>query len=158
MSSEPTTRLLPSSYRRWFRGTFIGIGALEVFFAFSTMLQGVSKLMSQFGIPDAVVSSPHYQDAMFWVVLHMGNIGIICICLGLLLQDPLAQLWFPRVFVLFHSTYAFLDIRASDSPLGTGLYQGPASLMTPIISSIMLAAMLHLAIRSLTLSSHAATA
>lgn len=155
MASDPTTGLLPSSYRRWFRGTFIGIGALEVFFAFSTMLQGVSKLMSQFGIPDAVVSSPHYQDAMFWVVLHMGNIGIISISLGLLLKDPRAQLWFPRIFVLFHSVYAYLDIRASDSPFGTGLYQGPASLLIPIISCMMLAAMLHLAVRSLTLSNPA---
>ncbi len=42
---------LPDSYRRWFRGTFIGIGSVEVFFAIVTMLQGPKQVMSQFGIP-----------------------------------------------------------------------------------------------------------
>lgn len=149
MTSNSDTASLPGSYRRWFRGTFIGIGSVEVFFAIVTMLQGPKQVMSQFGIPDVVVSSPHYLDAMFWVVLHMCFIGIISISIGLLVRDALAQLWLPRIFVFFHSVYAYLDIRASDSALGTGLYQGPMSLVTPVISCLLLATMLHLAARTL---------
>ncbi len=138
----------PAAYRNWFRATFVGIGSVEVFFALLSMLQGPTNIMSQFGIAEAVIESPHYADAMFWVVLHMCFIGIISISLGLLVFDARAQLWLPRIFVMFHFVYAYLDIRASDSSLGTGLYQGPASLVTPVISCILFVAMLHLAIRS----------
>lgn len=137
-----------SSYGQLFRITFVGIGVVEVFFALLTMLQGPGNVMSQFGIPEDVVSSAHYLDAMFWVVLHMCFIGIISISVGVLVRETAAQRWLPRIFVVFHLVYATLDIRASDSPLGTALYQGPASLVTPIISGTLAAAMLHLAVRS----------
>ena len=149
MSTNLDTHPLLSSYAKWFRATFIGVGSVELFFAVLTMWQGPSKVMSQFGIPDAVIGSPHYQDAMFWVILHMSFIGVITIALGLTVRDVVAQLWLPRIFVLFHCVYAYLDIRASDSPLGTGLYQGTASLVTPVISCTLLMAMLHLVGRSL---------
>lgn len=141
-------KAISEAYARWFRGTFTAIGSVEVFFALLTMLQGPSQVMSQFGIPEAVVASPHYLDAMFWVVLHMCFIGLISVSIGQMVTGRRAQKWFPRIFVLFHATYAYLDIRASDSVLGTGLYQGPVSLVTPVISCTLLLAMLHLAVRS----------
>lgn len=113
-----------------------------------TIVQGPSKVMSQFGIPEVVVLSPHYSDAMLWVVLHMCFIGMICISIGLMVRDIRAQRWFARIFVLFHSVYAYLDVRASDSALGTALYQGSLSLVTPAISCALLLVILHLAIRS----------
>ncbi len=148
MSTAVDTASSRLSYRTWFRMTFVAIGCMEVFFAVVSM-RGLREMMSQFGIPEQVVNSPHYLDAMFWVVLHMSFIGIITISLGILVREPSALRWLPRIFVCFHSVYAFLDIRASDSPLGTGLYQGSASLITPIISCTLLLAMLHLALRSL---------
>ena len=148
MSTNLKPHPLPSSYAKWFRATFIGVGSVELFFALLTMLQGPSKMMSQFGIPEAVISSPYYQDAMFWVILHMSFIGVTNIALGVTVRDAMAQRWLPRIFVLFHCVYTYLDIRASDSPLGTGLYQGAASLVTPVIGCTLLVAMLHLALRS----------
>ncbi len=147
MSSAPTKPLL-SSFSRWFQWTFRAIGATEIFLSGMSLAEGPTKMMSQFGIPESVIQSPHYADAMFWVLLHMGFIGTITFSIGMLVRDENAQRWFARIYLLFHLNYAFLDIRASDNPLGTGLYQGPASVVPAVLGCIFCCALAHLAIRS----------
>lgn len=145
LMSQPTLK-----FSKWFRRTFVTVGAIEVFFGCSSMLRGVQTLMAGTGVPDAVLNSAHYQDAMFWVMLHMTFIGIICLTVGLLASELRLQVGLSRVFVLFHAVYAFLDLRSSESPLGTALYHGPKSIVIPIISGILFLSMLHLAVRSFT--------
>ncbi len=137
------------TYETWFRMTFVFVGGMEVLFGALTFLQGPRQLMSQFGIPELVLDSPHYIDAMSWVLLHMTFLGAIQITLGALANERRLMRRLPRLFLLFHFVYAFLDVRASDNPLGTALYQGSASQIPAVFSCLFFLLFLNLALRSL---------
>ena len=115
-----------------------------------TLCQGAKGVMSQFGIPELVVNSPHYIDAMTWVVLHMTFLGTTLVVLGVFAREQTLQRCLTWLFLAFHFVYAFLDVRSSDNPLGTALYQGNASLIPAAISCTMFLLFLNLALRSLT--------
>jgi hypothetical protein len=112
-----------------FRGTCILVGTLNMLMAGSMLVKGIAEGMAQFKIPEIILASPHYQDAIFWVFLHMFMIGILVIMIGLLAENPVKQVWVARVLVLMHCVYAFLDIRTSDNYFGSALYQGPESVI-----------------------------
>lgn len=147
VANAPPLKSQSRTFSIWFRITFLLVGGVEVFFGFLTLLQGPKKVMSQFGIPEVVVNSPHYIDAMTWVVLHMTFLGATIMVLGLSAKDLKLQKRMTLLFLLFHSVYAFLDIRASDNPLGTALYQGNASLLPAVVSSLACLSFAHLAVR-----------
>lgn len=136
------------TFSTWFRATFLLVGGTEVFLGCLTLCQGVQHTMSGFGIPEAVVQSPHYLDAMRWVFLHMTVLGSIVVTLGVMAREVRLQKCLTWLLLLCHSVYAFLDVRASDNPLGTALYQGNASLVPAMMSCSMFLLFLHLAVRS----------
>lgn len=136
------------TFSTWFRFTFLIVGGLEVFVGLLTLSQGVEHTMVGFGIPDAVVQSPHYIDAMTWVFLHMTVLGATVVTLGAFAREERLQKCLTWLFLLCHAVYAFLDVRASDNPLGTALYQGSASLVPAMMSCSMFLLFLHLAVRS----------
>lgn len=135
------------TFQFWFRLTFILVGSVEAFFGMLTLIQGPKQVMSQFGIPEVVVNSPHYLDAMKWVVLHMTFLGITILILGFYATEPKLQRFLTYLFLAFHFVYAFLDVRASDNPLGTGLYQGSASLLPAVTSCTLLLLFVNLAVQ-----------
>ena len=135
------------TFQKWFRVTFISVGGVEVFFGVLSLIQGPKQLMSQFGIPEHVVNSPHYVDAMTWVVLHMTVLGTTLLTLGMLANEQRLQKSLTCIFLMFHFVYAFLDVRSSDNPLGTALYEGNASLIPAIMSSTFFLLFLNLALR-----------
>ena len=147
VGSESAMNSTAWTFASWFRITFLLVGGIEVFFGLVTLLQGPKKVMSQFGIPEVVVNSPHYIDAMTWVVLHMTFLGATIMVLGLSAKDLKLQKRMTLLFLLSHSVYAFLDIRASDNPLGTALYQGNASLLPAVVSSLACLSFAQLAVR-----------
>ncbi len=121
-------KLLPG-----FKATCIIVGTLDILFASSMFAQGVMQGMAEFKVPQNLLTSPHYADAMFWVFLHMFMIGVLIITIGLLAESPLKKVWVARVLVLMHCVYAFLDIQTSDNYFGNALYQGPRSVIPVII-------------------------
>jgi uncharacterized membrane protein YphA (DoxX/SURF4 family) len=135
-------------FQSWFRFTFTLVGGVEVIFGILTLCQGVKQFMSQFGIPESVVSSPHYIDAMTWVVLHMTFLGSILVVLGTFAREQRLQRCLTWLVLPFHFVYAFLDVRSSDSPLGTALYQGNMSLFPAVVSCSFFLLFLNLAFRS----------
>jgi hypothetical protein len=149
VANHSTDRPLGGAFPKWFQITFVVAGAVEAFFGILTLTQGPKQVMSRFGIPEVVVNSTHYVDAMSWVVLHMTFLGITQVALGVLAKDPKLQRYMTWLFLMFHSVYAFLDVRASDNPLGTALYQGNASLFPAAISCTFFLLYLHLTVRSL---------
>jgi len=125
-----------STLKRWipgFRGTCLIVGILDLLFAGSMFARGVMAEMAKFQVPAAQLTSPHYEDAMSWVFLHMFMIGILIILIGLLAEDPAKQVWAARVLVLIHCVYAYLDIQTSDNPFGSALYKGPESVVPVVI-------------------------
>lgn len=112
-----------------FKATCLIVGTLNILMAGSMLVKGVIPGMAQFKVPEPILASPHYEDAMFWVFLHMFMIGILIIMIGILAENPVKQLWVARVLVLMHAVYAFLDIRSSDNAFGNALYQGPESVI-----------------------------
>jgi hypothetical protein len=116
-----------------FRGTCILVGTLNMLMAGSMLVKGVAEGMAEFKVPPVILDSPHYQDAMFWVFLHMFMIGILVIMIGILAENPVKQVWVARVLVLMHCVYAFLDISTSDNYFGSALYQGPGSVVPVLV-------------------------
>lgn len=135
------------TFQTWFRVTFIAVGGVEVFFGVLSLIQGPKQIMSQFGIPGQVVHSPHYIDAMTWVFLHMTFLGATIVALGSLARERLLQKCLTWLFLMFHFVYALLDVRASDNPLGTALYQGTSSLLPATVSCMSFLLFLNLALR-----------
>ncbi|GAA4396779.1 hypothetical protein GCM10023187_05300 [Nibrella viscosa] len=124
LNMKPIRNRLPG-----FKATCILVGVLNIIFAGSMFAQGVIKSMAQFKVPSVVLASPHYEDAMFFVFLHMFMIGALVIMIGILAEDPLKKVWVARALVLMHLVYAYFDIRSSDTYFGNALYQGPSSVV-----------------------------
>lgn len=121
-------KLLPG-----FRATCLLVGSLNILLAGSMLIKGVIPGMAEFKVPAPILASPHYEDAMLWVFLHMFMIGVLVMLIGLLAENPVKQVWVARVLVVMHSVYAFLDIRTSDNYFGNALYQGPESVIPVFI-------------------------
>jgi hypothetical protein len=128
-----------------FRATCLGIGGLFVLLAGSQLLRGVPAAMDGFGVPDVVLASPHYQDAMTWVFVHMLVLGLTIGVVGHFAETPRTRLAFARFMVAAIALYTVLDLRTSDSALGNGLYAGPRSLVPPVIDVVVLLLFAHLA-------------
>lgn len=107
---------------------------MNVLLAGSILLRGVPASMAPFGVPQPVLNSPHYADAIFWVYTHMLVLGLIIGLLGLYAESPVLRRKMAWLLLGAHVVYTVLDFRASDSPLGHALYHGPASLMPAFIS------------------------
>lgn len=128
-----------------FRTTCLGIGAVFVLLAISQLVRGVPASLSGFGVPDAVLSSPHYQDAMVWVFTHMLVLGLVIAGVGHFADSARIRRVFACLMVMAIAIFTVLDFRSSDSPLGNGLYAGARSLVPPVIDLVVLLLFAHLA-------------
>ena len=130
-----------------FKATCFFVGSMDILLAGSMFANGVIKRMAEFKIPEPILSSPHYSDAMHWVFLHMLMIGILIILIGLHTENSFKRLWTARILVLMHCVYAFLDFRTSDSAIGNGLYQGSGSIIPALIDVIYILLFLRFSIK-----------
>lgn len=126
-----------------FRATCLTVCALEVVLAASILARGVRASMAPFGVPEAVLASPHYQDAIVWVYTHMLVLGVVIGVVGVCGEGERLRRSFVRSMLAAHVVYAYLDVRASDSPLGEGLYRGPGSLVPVVLCLVIAALFIH---------------
>lgn len=129
-----------------FRTSCLIIGALYVLLSAGILAQGGAPAMAQYGVPEATLSSPHYGDAIVWVYLHMLVLGLVIGVVGWYGRGAQLQRMFSRVLLAAHIAYLTLDVIHSDSALGNGLYEGPASLGPAVIAAFVTALFLHLSL------------
>ncbi|WP_266363777.1 hypothetical protein [Tellurirhabdus rosea] len=110
-----------------FRAICLTIGILDVLMAGSLFAKGLMVSMAEFRVPQPTLDSPHYHNAIEWVYTHMIVLGLVLIVLGLYGEGQRFRRWMARLLFVVHAYYTYLDFRYSDSALGNGLYQGPAS-------------------------------
>lgn len=127
-----------------FKATCIGVGVLEVLLGASILLRGVPESMAPFRVPERLLTSPHYVDAISWVYTHQIVLGSIIALLGVYARGARFKLAASRLLCVAHAYYTYLDFRASDSIVGRALYHGPASVIPAWIGVAFTLAFLHL--------------
>lgn len=130
-----------------FKPIFTVIGSVYALLAVSTLLQGPTRLLAQFGVPDQVLSQPHFLDFFHFLFVHMTVLGILIILLGQLVEGARKQRIAARVLLLVQLHYLYLDIRTST--WGNGLYASDRSLVPVFIGLAVVACFLYLAARPL---------
>jgi hypothetical protein len=143
MSTEP---MIGEPRLPGFRASCVLVCVLYVLLGGSILVRGGAASLAEFGVPAATLASPHYADAIWWVYTHMIVLGLLTGVVGLWGQGVRLQRWFARAMLVAHVYYVLLDVRASDSPLGTGLYQGPASMAPAVIGSVVLLVFAYLSV------------
>lgn len=113
------------------------------------VVRGPRAAMQPFGVPEAVLSSAHFADFFHWVFVHMMVLGVLIGLLGRYVRDGKPQVIVARVLLLLELHYTYLDIRTSDSALGSGLYRGGASLVPAFVGVLVTLSFLYLSIRPL---------
>ena len=129
-----------------FRATCFAVGITFVFIAGAELAQGVPQSLAGFGVPEAMLHSPHYVDAMIWVFTHMLVLGLIIGVVGHFAEGARTQRAFARIMAAVIPIFTVLDIRTSDSALGSGLYAGPRSLVPPMIDAVVLLLFVHVSL------------
>lgn len=120
-----------------FKPSLVFIGTLYIFLAASLFAKGLMKSMSEFEVPEQVLNSPHYFDAIFWVYVHMTVIGLLIILLGISVTDLNKQKWISSILFLVTSFYTYLDFKTADWSYGNALYKGESSLAPAIIGLLV---------------------
>lgn len=117
-----------------YKSTLISIGSLFILLSLSLFTKGLMKSMKQFQVPENIINSPHYYDAILWVYIHMMVIGVLIILLGFSVSLKSHQKWISFLLLILTSIYTYLDFRTSDSFLGNSLYKGDESTIPGFIS------------------------
>jgi len=117
-----------------FKTVFMTIGILQIVLSGLMFAQGIVPAMSQFGVPDVVLHSPHYYDAMLYVFYHQFVNGCVLLIVGRFATDLSLQTWLTRILSVLYCVYTYFDFRVSDSVFGNGLYQGSASVIPPLFT------------------------
>lgn len=127
----PATR----SELRWFKVTFTTIGGIYILLASSMLVRGV-VVLRDFGVPDAVVSSPVMADFFSFFYELMVVFGLLMVLFGRFVTERRAQLVVAGVFSLLSLLAALRDLSTSDSVLGNHLYKGGGTLVFVIIDLV----------------------
>lgn len=130
-----------------FKTTFIAIGILQIILALIFFIQGAEPTMAQFQIPEEILSSPVYIDAISYVFIHQLVLGAILTFIGFMAKDESFKLWFPRLLVPLYCLYTYFDWRATDTIFGNALYKGEASAIPAIFSLSFMLIFLALSLR-----------
>jgi hypothetical protein len=101
------------------------------------MMKGLIISMREFKVPEEVLLSPTYYDAILWVYVHMFVIGVLLLTIGLSVTDVIKQSRISLLLFVITSVYTYLDFRSSDSVLGNGIYKGESSIIPGVISLAM---------------------
>jgi len=120
-----------------FKSTFLIVGITFIMLSLGLFAKGLLVSMAEFKVPEVVLNSPHYIDAITWVYIHMLVIGILIFCIGLSVKETTQQKWISLLLFIIMTLYTYLDFRTSDSSLGNGLYQGESSVAPAFIGLLV---------------------
>lgn len=115
--------------------------------ALSLFAKGLLVSMASYGVPQEILDSPHYVDAITWVYIHMAVIGILILVIGYSVTEASKQKWVALVLTLVLSIYTYLDFVHSDSVFGNALYKGSQSIAPAVISLLLMLAYLRLTVK-----------
>lgn len=136
------TKVLPN-----FKLTLRIVGITFILLAISLFSKGLMKSMAQFQVPEIILSSPHYYDALLWVYVHMTVLGVLIVLMASAINTLKYQRYCSLILFIVNLIYTFLDYRSADWALGNALYKGTSSLAPAIIGSITCLLFLQLSIR-----------
>lgn len=132
---------------RWFKVTFTTIGAIYILLASSMLVRGV-VVLRDFGVDEAIVSSPVMADFFSFFYELMAVFGVVMILFGRLVKERRSQILLAGVFSLLSVLAAFRDLATSDSRFGSRVYKGEQTLVFVLIDVIFALAFGVVALRS----------
>lgn len=135
-------KLLPN-----FKITFLIVGYTFVLLPLSLFSRGLMKSMAEFEVPESLLNSSHYFDAILWVYVHMTVIGLLILAIGYAVNDQKKQKWIALLLFLVTSLYVYLDFRSADWAFGNALYKGESSIIPAVIGLLANLLFLQLVIR-----------
>ncbi|MBI3233931.1 MAG: hypothetical protein HYZ42_07795, partial [Bacteroidetes bacterium] len=107
-SIKPT---IMNKYLPNFKTTFLIVGITFIMLSLGLFAKGLLVSMAEFKVPQDVLNSPHYIDAITWVYIHMLVIGILILCIGLSAKETSHQKWISLLLFIISSIYTYLDFR-----------------------------------------------
>ena len=116
-----------------FKRTFLIVGYTFLVLPISLFSKGLMVSMAQFEVPDLILKSAHYYDAMLWVYVHMMVIGLLILIIGYSVNDLNKQKWIAALLFIVTGVYFYLDFRSADWAFGNALYKGESSIIPAII-------------------------
>ncbi len=99
----------------------------------SLFAKGLMVSMAEFKVPEIILDSAHYYDAILWVYVHMMVIGLLILIIGYSVNDLNKQKWIALVLFMVTAFYVYLDFRSADWAFGNALYKGESSIIPAII-------------------------
>lgn len=125
------SKLLPN-----FKATFYIVGITFMLLPLSLFSKGLMKSMAEFKVPNMVLLSAHYFDAILWVYIHMMVLGFLIFFIGHAVTEVAKQKWISLFLFIINCIYTFLDFRSADWTYGNSLYQGDSSLAPAFIGTL----------------------
>ena len=130
-----------------FKRTFLIVGYTFILLPISLFTKGLMVSMAQFKVPDFILKSAHYYDAILWVYVHMMVIGLLILIIGYSVNDLNKQKWIVVLLFVVTGFYFYLDFRSADWVFGNALYKGESSIIPAIIGLFVHLLFFQLAIR-----------
>ena len=130
-----------------FKRTFLIVGYTFILLSISLFTKGLMVSMAQFEVPDFILKSAHYYDAILWVYVHMMVIGLLILIIGYSVDDLNKQKWIAGLLFIVTGFYFYLDFRSADWAFGNALYKGESSIIPAIIGLLVNLLFFQLAIR-----------
>ncbi len=127
-----------------FKKTFLITGYTYLILALGLFYKGLLRSMSEFNVPQEVLNSAHYYDALIWVYVHMAVIGILILIIGYSVFELKNQKVISLLILFITLFYTYLDFRTADWAFGNSLYKGNSSIVPAIIGTIINLLMLQL--------------
>jgi hypothetical protein len=130
-----------------FKRTFLIVGYTFLVLPISLFSKGLMQSMAQFEVPDLILKSAHYYDALLWVYVHMMVIGLLILIIGYSVNDLNKQKWIAGLLFIVTGFYFYLDFRSADWAFGNALYKGESSIIPAIIGLFVNLLFFQLALR-----------
>lgn len=120
-----------------FKRTFLIVGYTFILLPISLFSKGLMVSMAQFEVPDFILKSAHYYDAIRWVYVHMMVIGLLILIIGYSVNDLNKQKWIAGLLFIVTGFYFYLDFRSAEWAFGNALYKGESSIIPAIIGLLV---------------------
>ncbi len=130
-----------------FKRTCLIVGYTFMLLPMSLFAKGLMVSMAEFKVPEVILDSAHYYDAILWVYVHMMVIGLLIVIIGYSVNDLNKQKWIAALLLMVTAFYVYLDFRSADWAYGNALYQGESSIIPAIIGLLVNLLFFQLAIR-----------
>ncbi len=130
-----------------FKRTCLIVGYTFMLLPMSLFAKGLMVSMAEFKVPEIILDSAHYYDAILWVYVHMMVIGLLILIIGYSVNDLNKQKWIAALLFMVTAFYVYLDFRSADWAYGNALYQGESSIIPAIIGLLVNLLFFQLAMR-----------